>query len=330
MSHNFETISNLGTDEISLKEAYPSAFVKESEKRPEILPKPDGKLKEVLEHVKDYFRKDNNKETDPETEGQTVATAKGLIKEVFILHALRERGITCIPKVLDSQSGVVEKGRKRNKTYSFASAALENIEGQDLHDYEVKSETDAISIFRKAAEGLNQIYQAGIIHNDVKPSNLMITNKGEIIVIDFNCAEVIDEEGKIHSTAGTAGFSAPEKSIWNPETQSYESICDVRSDIYSLTMTMSAKLGVRINDILEEAPEIRSEAFVDQLQELNRVGLISEKMSVFLMWNAARDKEYRCANYDEFIQMLDMVSDPRVTTKEIFDIFSRKMDMETA
>lgn len=46
------------------------------------------------------------------------------------------------------------------------------------------------------ARALIQIHQAGIVHNDIRLENLMISNKNEVAIIDFDSAEVCENNWK--------------------------------------------------------------------------------------------------------------------------------------
>lgn len=86
----------------------------------------------------------------------------------------------------------------------------------------------AASIARQMALGLSAAHEAGIVHRDVKPANVMVTEKGRVKLLDFGVAKLgegsdLTREG---STIGTASYMSPEQARG-------ESV-DNRSDIWSI------------------------------------------------------------------------------------------------
>ncbi len=97
----------------------------------------------------------------------------------------------------------------------------------------------AVSAVRDAARGLAHAHAAGIVHRDVKPSNLMRASDGTVKVVDLGLAsvgvglaagELEDRESDAGRLVGTIAFMSPEQ-LENPDT------VDARSDIYSLGAT---------------------------------------------------------------------------------------------
>ena len=85
----------------------------------------------------------------------------------------------------------------------------------------------------EASNGLAAAHQAGLIHRDVKPANLMVTQDGTVKVTDFGLAKRLDSQSMQVTQAGqligTPYYMSPE--------QCESSSIDERSDIYSLGAT---------------------------------------------------------------------------------------------
>jgi formylglycine-generating enzyme required for sulfatase activity/serine/threonine protein kinase len=89
------------------------------------------------------------------------------------------------------------------------------------------------SVFADAAHGLNEAHDAGIIHRDIKPQNLMLTRKGRCKVADFGLVKFDDPNDLFHVNSravGTPQYIAPEVMLRQPATGA--------SDVYSLGCAM--------------------------------------------------------------------------------------------
>lgn len=76
----------------------------------------------------------------------------------------------------------------------------------------------ALGIVKAIALGLHAVHEAGIIHRDVKPGNIMMTAKQEPIITDFGMVRMIDASNTVLTPAGamvgTPGYMAPEQVLF--------------------------------------------------------------------------------------------------------------------
>ncbi len=87
---------------------------------------------------------------------------------------------------------------------------------------------DAVSIAIQIAEGLQAAHEAGIVHRDIKSSNIIVSDKGQVKILDFGLAykSGLSRLTKTGSTVGTAAYMSPE--------QAKGEKLDHRTDLWSL------------------------------------------------------------------------------------------------
>jgi len=141
--------------------------------------------------------------------------------------------------------------------------AMEHVEGQPLSKLisdDAMSISDIISNAIGICEGLNKAHQLGIVHRDIKTSNIVLDNDGHPKILDFGLAtitgtEKITREG---STIGTVAYMSPERA------QGKEA--DHRSDLFSFGVVLYELICKRtpfrrdseaatLNAIVNDAPE---------------------------------------------------------------------------
>ena len=101
-------------------------------------------------------------------------------------------------------------------------------------------EGDALEIVAQAAEALNAAHNAGVVHRDIKPGNLLITPDFKVKITDFGIARVADQAPltKTGQVMGTAQYLAPEQATGKGSRP--------QSDLYSLGVILyEALAGVR-------------------------------------------------------------------------------------
>ena len=77
--------------------------------------------------------------------------------------------------------------------YPMCFIIMEYIRGESLADLIVRegqlAEAMALDVLEQAAHGLSVIHQMGLVHRDIKPGNLMITQNGKVKITDFGIAK---------------------------------------------------------------------------------------------------------------------------------------------
>jgi serine/threonine protein kinase len=110
---------------------------------------------------------------------------------------------------------------------------MELVSGHTLRELLHKGErlplNRALEIAEGILAGLEYSHERHIVHRDIKPANVMITDSGDVKVMDFGIARAMDDLGATLTSTwnviGTAQYLSPEQAVGEP--------ADSRSDIYS-------------------------------------------------------------------------------------------------
>jgi serine/threonine protein kinase/WD40 repeat protein len=159
--------------------------------------------------------------------------------------------------------------------------AMEYVEGTDLHKLVATRGTlsvqNSCKVIRQAAQGLAAAHQQGLVHRDVKPSNLLLAKKsGQVKLLDLGLARLNYDRPVADMTApgqclGTPDYMAPEQ--WNdahrvlPSTDLYALGCTLfflicgrppydSSQFKTLGSKMAAHLNAPIPSLRAARPEV--------------------------------------------------------------------------
>ena len=129
---------------------------------------------------------------------------------------------------------------------------MEYVDGATLRSWmnEPRSWKQTVHAFAAAGDGLAAAHQAGLVHRDFKPDNVLVARDGRICVTDFGLARPIGASATVAPAnaaatdapqsvlAGTVAYMAPELFEGQP--------CDERSDLYSFCVALfEALCGAR-------------------------------------------------------------------------------------
>jgi serine/threonine protein kinase/tetratricopeptide (TPR) repeat protein len=134
---------------------------------------------------------------------------------------------------------VYEIGEVENRLF----IAMECIEGESLKQKLARGplpQAEAMRIALEVAEGLGEAHKKKIIHRDIKPGNIMLTDKGAAKLMDFGLAKalgmsLITKDAKM---MGTVAYMSPEQAQGQP--------VDHRTDIWSLGVVLYEMLSGRL------------------------------------------------------------------------------------
>jgi eukaryotic-like serine/threonine-protein kinase len=106
---------------------------------------------------------------------------------------------------------------------------MEYVDGRTLEEIGALGAHGLLGVFSRVAEGLEALHKMGYIHTDIKPNNIMITNDGQVKIIDFGQSCPIGHiKGRIQ---GTPDYIAPEQVEKGAPL-------DQRTDVFNLGATL--------------------------------------------------------------------------------------------
>jgi hypothetical protein len=116
------------------------------------------------------------------------------------------------------------------------------------------------SLMARVADGLAYAHQMQIIHRDVKPSNLLLSRDGEILISDFGLARLAEEPGltRTGDFVGTPYYMAPEQISVEAGT------IDERTDVYALGATLFELLTLQKPFVGETREQVTSKILRDE------------------------------------------------------------------
>ncbi len=159
-------------------------------------------------------------------------------------------------------------------------------------------------IVAETADALAYAHSLGIVHRDVKPSNIMLTRDGRVVVTDFGIAKMVSaaEQTRTGVGIGTPEYMSPE--------QAQGAAVDARSDIYSLGVVAFELLAGRVPFVGDTPLAVVHAQVFDSLPSPSTVNpRIGPATEAVLLRALAKDPAARFARADAFAAALSSALD---------------------
>ncbi len=255
---------------------------------------------------------------------------QGGMGEVFLAHQVsldRQVALKVMNKQFSKQENFVKRFKREAQTMAKLNhpnivqgyavgeeqgllyLAMELVKGHDqgrsLQDWmnnQQKLEIgDAIHVTLIIADALKYANEMSLIHRDIKPDNMLITEKGVVKLSDMGLAKATDED--MSMTQSGAGLGTPY--YMPPEQANNAKYVDHRSDIYALGCTLYYFLTGELPFKGTSAMELimaKTKGTFARARSLNKE--IPEKLDLILDKMIAKDPKSRYQTYDELIRDL--------------------------
>lgn len=177
--------------------------------------------------------------------------------------------------------------------------AMEYVDGESLHETVQRDgpivAKEAMGYIHEAALGLQAALEAGMIHRDVKPANLMRDLHGAIKVADFGLAKLTTHLGSgVGEVVGSPNYMSPE--------QGRGEAVDHRADIYSLGATLFYLLT---GHPPFEAPDVIAVIYKHCNDPIPKIPNAPFGLDKLLGKMMAKDAKHRFPDYPALIKELD-------------------------
>jgi FKBP-type peptidyl-prolyl cis-trans isomerase/predicted Ser/Thr protein kinase len=191
---------------------------------------------------------------------------------------------------------VIEFFEANNTAY----LAMEYIPGKNLKDYIAENgpikETEALPLINQLFDAVEEVHNAGMLHRDIKPDNILLGAKNRVVLIDFGSAREFTEGKTITQTAMlTPGFAPIEQYSNRAKRGTF-------TDVYALGATLYFLLT-------GHKPMAATDRYREQLAAPHQINpAVSEQLSSAVMMAMEMKEEDRFQDIGDFRAAMTMLS----------------------
>ncbi|KEI68361.1 serine/threonine kinase [Planktothrix agardhii NIVA-CYA 126/8] len=192
---------------------------------------------------------------------------------------------------------------------------MDLIVGQSLWEFvQTKgrlSEADAVNIIRQIADALVMVHNAGIIHRDAHPGNIMLRNNTSAVLIDFGLAAEIMPRVMSSKHPANLNFAPYEQFLEGSGKPTVDVYCLAASLYYTITGQLPTQALTR---------KLKNQALIPP----NKIVKISDKINDAILKGLGLEPEKRPQTMAEFLRLLDIQPQPARTPQPNIELKSAK------
>ena len=212
-----------------------------------------------------------------------------------------------------------------NEAGPFTFIVMQYLEGETLAEKMTREPlgiSTTLAIIEQAAEGLDEAHTHGIVHRDIKPQNMMLTQRGQLKILDFGLAkqmltsDSVDNEAPTQELLSTPGHVVGTMPYMSPEQVRGEPLAP-SSDIFSLGITLYEALAGKHPFKEKSAAVTMSRILLDDPSPTEQFQTqVSPALQVLLNKMLRKDKAARYQNAHELLVDLRQLSSLQTSPAE--------------
>lgn len=206
---------------------------------------------------------------------------------------------------------------------------MEYVNGTDLKTY-IKEKTPVslelvVNIMSQILSAINVAHRHGIIHRDIKPQNILITDNNEVKITDFGIAIALSDTSltQTNTLLGSVHYLSPEQAKGGNAT--------IKSDIYSLGVVLYELITGDVPYNGESAVSIALKHFQEDFPLVrDRLDYVPQSLENVVLKATAKSAEYRYESTQDMLSDLSTSLSVNRMNERPFDPESNDMDDEFA
>ncbi|MBD5423526.1 MAG: Stk1 family PASTA domain-containing Ser/Thr kinase [Allobaculum sp.] len=214
------------------------------------------------------------------------------------------------------------------KSDGSAYIVMEYVKGKNLKDYIANHKPipvgQAVEIMKKLTSAIIEAHAHHIIHRDIKPQNVLVSQFGDLKIADFGIAVTATEQNSTSITRnqavmGSSHYLAPESATG--------AIPDYRVDIYALGIVFFELLCGSVPFNGKTAAEIAIKHMQDPLPNIHAYNpTVTQGVENVVIKATAKSPDERYQTAQEFMDALDHCLDPEMRYVEPLELKVKKID----